>query len=300
MNEAGTVFRDIVKSPDLFRECVDYTARQTGFRRELVEKDFYASALLCHLSELLPITVVFKGGTCLSKIYADFYRLSEDLDFTLPLSPDAPRTERRRLIKPVKAACEKLALILPELHELEPLRGANESTQYFGTWGYRSVVTGATERVKIEFGLREPELRPAEDREANTLLQNVVTGIRLISPFNVHVMSLSEVWAEKVRAALTRMQPAIRDFFDLDYALLNVQLRLADTDFQELVRRKLAVPGNGPVNLSAARRVELDRQVEGQLRTVLRPQDFDRFDLPRIWDALVALATHLALIGGTC
>jgi predicted nucleotidyltransferase component of viral defense system len=30
--------------------------------------------------------LVFKGGTCLAKVYADFYRLSEDLDFVIPMA----------------------------------------------------------------------------------------------------------------------------------------------------------------------------------------------------------------------
>lgn len=293
MNDVAAVFREMSASPDLFRQCIDYTARQAGFRRDLIEKDFVCSAVLNYLSNHLPPTVVFKGGTCLSKVYTDFYRLSEDLDFAIPMPLAARRAQRRQQIERVKKTCGHLTEHLTGLLEVEPFRGANESTQYIGTWGYRSVVSGSTDRVKIEFGLREPELLAAETRPAGTLLQNVVTGAGLALPFPMHVMALPEIWAEKTRAALTRLDPAIRDFFDLDYASLNLSLNLGDAALVDLIRRKLQVPGNGPLNLSAERRSALAKQVDGQLRPVLRPPDFDRFDLQRIWTSLVALAERL-------
>ncbi len=293
MNDAGAVFRELWAAPELFRECVDYTARQTGFRGSLIEKDFICSAILSYFSVRLPSTVVFKGGTCLSKVYTAFYRLSEDLDFTIPLPLDARRTQRRILIEPVKETCGKMAPNLPGLAAADHFKGANESTQYLGTWSYRSVTTGATERITIEFGLREPGLLPSEMRPARTLLQNAVTAADWVPPFQINVMALPEIWAEKTRAALTRLAPAIRDFFDLDYALRNLKLDLDDGALIELVRKKLAVPGNGPVLLSAERRAELERQVEGQLRPVLRACDFGQFDLNRIWTALVSLANRL-------
>ena len=73
MSESITVFREMSASPELFRECIDYTARQTGFRGDLIEKDFICSAILSYFSVRLPPTVVFKGGTCLSKVYTNFY-----------------------------------------------------------------------------------------------------------------------------------------------------------------------------------------------------------------------------------
>jgi hypothetical protein len=157
-------------------------------------------------------------------------------------------------------------------------------------WSYRSIISGSTEYVRIEFSLREPGLLPPETRPAATLVQNAVTGSALIQPFQVNVMALPEIWAEKARAALTRLEPAIRDFFDLDYALLNMDLNLKDETLIDLIRRKLTVPGQGSLNLEEERRSALERQVEGQLRPLLRPRDFDRFDLQRVWSLLITLA----------
>src|SRR3989344_2959163 len=62
------------------REFILFIKDKTNFSSpELIEKDFYLNLLLAklNLDEL-----VFKGGTCLAKIYLDYFRLSEDLDLT--------------------------------------------------------------------------------------------------------------------------------------------------------------------------------------------------------------------------
>ena len=50
----------------LFREVIDQTQKVTGLAAEVVEKDYYVTAILRGLSKRLPF-IVFKGGTSLSK-----------------------------------------------------------------------------------------------------------------------------------------------------------------------------------------------------------------------------------------
>jgi len=64
------------EDPVLFREAVNFTAADD--------------------------TLVFKRGTCLAKVHADFSRLSEDLDFVISTPVDATRTERRTLTSRLK------------------------------------------------------------------------------------------------------------------------------------------------------------------------------------------------------
>ncbi|MBU1181324.1 MAG: nucleotidyl transferase AbiEii/AbiGii toxin family protein [Proteobacteria bacterium] len=33
--------------------------------------------------------LIFRGGTCIGKVYADFYRLNENLDFMISTPPEA-------------------------------------------------------------------------------------------------------------------------------------------------------------------------------------------------------------------
>ena len=70
------------KDKDRFRDMVYRTATLTGFYAPLMEKDYYLTFILSRINDLSP-ELVFKGGTCLNKIYYSYYRLSEDLDFSM-------------------------------------------------------------------------------------------------------------------------------------------------------------------------------------------------------------------------
>jgi hypothetical protein len=55
---------------------------------------------------------------------------------------------------------------------------------------------------------------------------------------------------------------------------------------------KLKVPGNPPIDLSPARKEKLKTQANTELKPVLRPVDFDSFDLDRAFDIVVRVS-HL-------
>ena len=67
-----------------FLRVLESTSAQTGFPLLLLEKDYYLTMMLSRINTLEE-NLVFKGGTCLNKVYYSYYRLSEDLDFTLKL-----------------------------------------------------------------------------------------------------------------------------------------------------------------------------------------------------------------------
>ena len=96
--------------------------------------------------------------------------------------------------------------------------------------------------------------------------------------------------AEKFRAALSRREAAIRDFFDIDYAIRRLGLRPRDAAFVRLIRSKLDVPGNDPVDVSGDRLKALRLQLEPRLKPVLRAKDFAEFDLDRAFEIVAAVA----------
>jgi predicted nucleotidyltransferase component of viral defense system len=259
----------------------------------LVEKDVFCSLALAVLGPDLPEHVVFKGGTCLSKVYTDFYRLSEDLDFAIPVPLDSKRSQRRALVEPAKDIIGTIPTRCPHLAVKQVLRGANVSTQYVAVLEYESRIDGKPAEIKIEFGLREPSLLTSALQDAATLLLNPITGKKALPPVPVRAMAPLEVWAEKVRAALTRREAAIRDFFDLDYALRHVGVDMKEPEFRSLVRQKISVPGTEPVQMTLERRAALDAQISTTLRPFLRTSDSEHFDLNRIWQALLDLVEIL-------
>lgn len=61
----------------------------------------------------------------------------------------------------------------------------------------------------------------------------------------------------------------------------------------QLVRQKLAVPGNEAVDVSNQRLMRLAAQVEAQLKPVLREIDFNEFDLQRAFRMVAAMEKAL-------
>jgi predicted nucleotidyltransferase component of viral defense system len=283
-----------VSDPDVFREALAYSEADTGFTGSLIERDYYCSLILQYFFSS-ETSLVFKGGTCLSKVYVNFYRLSEDLDFIIPVTADTSRAQRRDGMVPIKALFDNAPNVISGMKISETLAGHNNSRQYIGYFAYRSVLVEKIEKIKIEIGLREPMLMPSESRVASTIAINPFNNLPLFPAFSVSAMSSHEMHAEKFRAAMTRREPAIRDFFDLFYAVQEGGLNIHDSDFLSMVKKKLEVPGNYPVDLTSARKDELGRQLEGQLKAVLRPQDFARFDLDEVFEMVCNMAAKLSI-----
>jgi predicted nucleotidyltransferase component of viral defense system len=274
----------------LFREALQFTAAESGFVPRLIEKDYFCTVLLAYLSESAGDGLVFKGGTCLTKVHSELYRLSEDLDYTIAVPIDARRSHRHERAEVVKTALDRLAREVRVFRVIDPWRGANNSTQYLATLGYDSVLGRQQETVKIEVSLREPLLAPVFDGPAQTILRNPLTNKPTVAPVHVRSIEKTEALAEKFRAALSRREPAIRDFFDIDYAVRKGSLRPKDVEFIHQVRQKLAIPGNDPVDVSERRLEALRRQVESELKPILRDTDFREFDLKRAFAVGVQMA----------
>ena len=278
---------------DLFRNALSFTQTETGFSGRLIEKDYYCSLLLRDLLLARVSALAFKGGTSLSKVHGDFYRLSEDLDFGISISVDAPRRERRKRVAALKEHLAEAPERVPCFRVVDSLQGFNNSTQYSGRISYRSLITGRDEFVKIEISVREPIIEAVEQLPARTLLTDPFRGAPAVDAISTVVLSCREAYAEKLRAALTRRDPAIRDFYDVDHAFRTDRIRQTDRRLIDLVRQKLAIPGNDPSDVSESKLAELRRQVDIHLKPVLRESDFARFDLDRAFETVKRFAEPL-------
>lgn len=286
------------RDAELFREAILFTARKTGFAPDLVEKDYYCSVLMAYLYRPSDTQLVFRGGTCLSKIYADFYRLSEDIDFTLPTSPQASRAERRRRFQAIKEHIIGLSKAFPEFRLPEGVKGYSNNTQYTAEVFYASVTNIAeeTSKIRIEVGLRENLLCSPVKIKARTLLIDPFRGKPAVSEIHVVALNKEEAYAEKIRAALTRKDVEIRDFFDIEYATKKLHLTLNDNRFLKLVIEKLKVPGNFPIDISSSRKDELKSQIHTRLKPVLRQTDFEQFDFEKAFSIVAEIGRKLSIV----
>jgi len=227
---------------DEFLKVLERTSAQTGFPLRLLEKDYYISIVVSDINELSK-DLMFKGGTCLSKIYYSYYRLSEDLDFTLKLSGNkSTRSVRRNAIKPIK---EKIRPFLKKYDmSIENLdkTGHRESTQYIYYLDYNSAVLSKKESIKLEIGMRFNPLLSGITKKVNHKFLHPFTKEPLFDAKSVNCLALKELVAEKLRASATREVIAGRDFYDLGY-LLREKFNFKDKEMLELFRKKLEEDG---------------------------------------------------------
>ena len=134
--------------------------------------------------------------------------------------------------------------------------------------------------------------------EAKTLLMDPITHNPVFSKFRVVGLSLKETYSEKIRAALSRKNPAIRDIFDIHYA---IKKRLIEEtrgfikvhEIAPMVKYKLKIL-NRTVDLSDKRKKEFLSQLQTELKPVLRKKDFEEFDFEQAWNWLKILEQKIS------
>jgi predicted nucleotidyltransferase component of viral defense system len=272
-----------------FKDAILFTATETNFDAYLIEKDYFCSLVLHSLSNSKS-KLYFKGGTLLSKVYAGFNRLSEDLDFTVPLSPKAKRAERSSAVSSSKELFLSLPSKINGFEISKSLKGSNNCIQYNGEITYQSCIDQQDNRILFEIGLREELLTPYAVCDANTLVINPLTGKVLFPIFQITALSKKEAYAEKIRAALTRERAAIRDLYDVNFAIQKLVIKQNDKELLRLAAQKVEIGGSVDFQLHEQRKKELKEQVHTQLRSVLRSEDFKQFDFEQAWIHLSEVA----------
>ena len=92
-------------------------------------------------------------------------------------------------------------------------------------------------------------------------------------------------------AALSRVNPAIRDIFDVHYAVKN---RLIDIrDMIPMIKHKLDILDR-TIDLSAKRKKEFLDQLQENLKPVLRQKDFEGFNFEQAWKWLKTLEKEIS------
>jgi len=278
-----------VGSPAALQAAVEFTAAETGFIPALIEKDYWCSVVLWRLFANGDCPLVFKGGTLLSKAYVTFNRLSEDLDFTLPTDKSVTRGERSRRGKETASV---VAVIAGEFAmKAGDWQSFNNSTQHQVVLSYPSVF-GGSGTIKLEVGQRELPMRPIQTVPLQTLLLDPLFNEPAVSPVKVSALDAIEAYAEKVRATLTRIDPAPRDLYDLHHAVSSGVLVWQDEGFLDLTIRK--VVGESVTDwLSESRIAAFRRGIQPELRPVLRPDAFAAFNFEQALATMTAIAQAL-------
>src|SRR5437867_4151145 len=112
MTKAEATLIRFHEDADLIREAVNFSAAENGLVPRVIEKDYFCTVLLQHLA-IAGDALVFKGGTCLAKVHAGLYRVSEDLDYVISTPLTATRAERSRLVAGLREALARIDRQVP-------------------------------------------------------------------------------------------------------------------------------------------------------------------------------------------
>lgn len=198
------------------RDELTKIALKKGFKDlAIIEKDYALTWALkaIYSNEKLSKYLVFKGGTCLSKVYSETYRLSEDLDFS---GYREGKMGLEELEKELDAAFEtanregapSLSIKKADTHSNEGY--VSYKVRYVGPLGHPG-------KIKIELKMDE-----------FVLMDSVSLPVREaaypdIKPFKIRCYHFFEMFTEKVRAIMQRGKS--RDYYDVWQMLTNPALR---------------------------------------------------------------------------
>lgn len=224
---------------DRLRQVIPFIAEQFKFRLETVEKDYYLTLILNNVELHLSDKIIFKGGTLLNKIHLNYHRLSEDIDFTY-FSPGGieTRSNRSRAITPIRERMPEFLNSLDLKSSKPEGEGYNNSTQYIFYISYPSFVSGKDENLKLEISLRQIPIEKPVHNVITHFYKDPFTGEDLIPKSKILSLTYNEAVAEKLKAAITRKEVAIRDYYDL-WFIAEAKFDFKNKHFLSVFKRKL-------------------------------------------------------------
>jgi len=199
-------------------EEIENIARLKRLPLANAEKDYLQNLILFSIYSLAGRELVFKGGTCLYKVYK-LDRFSEDLDFT------AEKLDIKKIANKIISDLSLLN-IKGKIKEIKEYRNEINIRLLFNGPLYK----GSKETqcfIPLNISMKEQVL--LEPRK-----EFIISLYKEIPNFEVFAMHEEEILAEKIRAIFTRQKP--RDVYDLYFLLeKNVDFNLA------LINKKLSL-----------------------------------------------------------
>ncbi len=191
-----------MNTSQLTRQQLEIINRKTlQYPLQIAEKDYFLAIVMQIISNSdLQNTLIFKGGTALHHCYLKQYRFSEDLDFS---------SNRKALtLMKVKDIFTDIDFIDIKKDYVSNATIKIEKLQYIGP-----LVQPNSLKIEVDY-LQNVVLPPRKIKYQN------VWGL----DFQVNIMDIKEICAEKVRAMNDRAR--YRDFYDFSMIIKKLELDL--------------------------------------------------------------------------
>lgn len=197
------------KDKDAFSFLIEKIHEKTGYRSDVIEKDYYVVLILEELAkfqEKKELKAYFKGGTALYKALGITNRFSEDID----LSVDTRKLSRTQNEKKLSAATKEYT-VLPR----EKGTGRTNRSEVITTYIYDPITNYDRDdslqrfgRVKIEatsFTISEPitsmQISPLLYELATDEEKAILENQYEIVPFEIKTITIERIFVDKLFAA---------------------------------------------------------------------------------------------------
>ena len=192
-----------------FKVLLEHIHNKTGYREDILEKDYYVVLILKELSKFQTkgLPAYFKGGTALYKMLKTTNRFSEDIDISVDIRNCSSRTQKDKILEQATKKYKAL--------QRDSSLGITNKSEIIQVYKYNSLVSfdkddvlQRFERVKIEatsFTISEP----VEDLTIEPMIYTLATEEQKeilknkfeIFSFVVKTMTIERIFIDKLFAA---------------------------------------------------------------------------------------------------
>lgn len=191
-----------------FQVLLNDIHEKTGYRLDVLEKDYYVVLLLKELAAMQSegLKAYFKGGTALYKALKTTNRFSEDID----LSVDTRDLSRTQNDKQLEKATKKYSSL-----ERLPEEGKTNRSEVIAVYRYSPITEYDKDDALQRFGKLKVEStsftisEPVSDMEVSAMIYDLATDEQrkilteqyAVYPFSVKTITLERVFIDKLFAA---------------------------------------------------------------------------------------------------
>jgi len=226
-----------------FAAAIQTTSDKLNILPVFVEKDYWITLVLKRLAESkYNESVVFKGGTSLSKGFKLIDRFSEDIDIAIINPAGRPGNQIKTLIREIE---KKVSIDLNEITDSTvSSKGSRfrKSVYSYETITDKRFYQGTTAQLIIEINSFANPV-PFESKRIESLISTVLYMNNQpdlisrfdLSPFSIKVLTKNQTLVEKMVSlfrssfeadTVTGLNGKIRHFYDLHFLLLDEEVRV--------------------------------------------------------------------------
>lgn len=193
---------------DAFRVLIENIHEQTGYRSDVLEKDYYVVLILEELAKRQTdgLPAYFKGGTALYKVLKSTRRFSEDIDLSVD-TRDCSRTQNDKRLEQATKKYESLPR--------DPSAGKTMRSEVVAIYNYDPVTAFDADDALQRFGKLKIEANsftisePVESLEISAMLYELASYEQKqiletqydVRPFFIQTISMERIFVDKLFAA---------------------------------------------------------------------------------------------------